>query len=220
MKTAILIPDRGDRPQFLQNCLRMMKNQTVIPDHIEIVNDAPVTDEKDITWRYKTGYDRLRNKGFDVVALIENDDWYAPYYLEYMLKKWEMYNKPDLLGTDYTVYYHLKQKAWFTMNHPERASAMNTIIKPDLNFIWCQDNDPYTDLHLWLHAGLNGKIIHSKNYISLGMKHGEGLCGGVNHVDRMERFTNKDLELELLHKVMIKENDDFESFNFYSNYYK
>lgn len=219
MKTAIIIPDRGDRPRFLDNCLRMMRAQTMPPSHIEIVDDPPLSDSKDITWRYRTGYERLRGKGFDCIFLIENDDWYMPNYLAYMLSRWELNGKPNLLGTAYTVYYHLKERGYFTMNHPERASAMNTLIKPDLNFSWCQDNDPYTDLHLWLHAGLTGKIIHPVNPIAIGMKHGEGLCGGVNHVDKLHRFTNKDENFVYLYKHMIQENDDFESFNFYSKYY-
>lgn len=220
MKTAIIIPDRSDRPEFLKNCLRMMSAQSLQPDHIEIVNDPPLSDSKDITWRYRNGYDRLRGKGFDIIFLIENDDWYSPKYLEYMSNKWQSHGRPDLIGTDYTIYYHLNQKAWFTMNHPERASAMNTLIKPDLDFNWCQDSDPYTDLHLWLRAGLTGKIFHPGNHLSIGMKHGIGLCGGVNHVDRMDRYTNKDNDSGFLHKIMIKENDDFESFNFYSKYGK
>ena len=219
MKTAIIIPDRGDRPEFLNNCLRMMRKQTMPPDHIEIVADPPLSSEKDITWRYRTGYERLRGKGFDCILFIENDDWYAPNYIEFMVKRWMHHDMPDLFGTAYTVYYHLKERGYFTMNHPERASAMNTLLKPDLNFSWCADNDPYTDLHLWLHTGLNGKIVHPVNPIAIGIKHGVGLCGGVNHVDKLHRFTNKDEKFVYLHKHMIQEHDDFESFNFYTQYY-
>lgn len=220
MKTAIIIPDRGDRPQFLDNCLRMMREQTTPPTHIEIVADPSLSESKDITWRYRTGYERLRGKGFDCILFIENDDWYAPNYVEYMVKKWTEHGQPDLLGTAYTIYYHLKERGYFTMNHPERASAMNTLIKPDLDIIWCQDNDPYTDLHLWLHTSLTKKIINPVNVMAIGMKHGEGLCGGINHIDKLHRFTNKDTDFIFLHKHMIQENDDFDSFNFYTQYYK
>ena len=220
MRTAVLIPSRKDRPKFLENCLRMMAAQTLQPDHIEIVDDEPLSADKDITWRYRTGYERLRNKGFDVIALIENDDWYSPFYLEYMVNKWIAEGKPDLLGTDYTIYYHLRKKGWFVMHHDERASAMNTLIKPDMNFKWCPDNDPYTDIHLWLNAGLNGKIIHPNLHYSIGMKHGEGLCGGRNHIDKLEKFKNDDKNMDFLFSNMITENKDHDSFNFYSTYYK
>ena len=211
---GVIIPDRGDRPEFLANCLRMLKAQTLQPVIIEIVNDAPLSDEKDITWRYRLGYERLRNKGIEVISLIENDDWYAPNYLETMYNKWLELDKPELLGQSYTIYYHIKERAWFTMNHPERSSAMNTLIKPDLHFDWCVDNDPYTDLHLWLHAGLKGEIFTPKSHICLGIKHGDGLCGGVNHVDALHRYTNFDYKFWYLKSIL-----DSESFNFYSKYF-
>ena len=211
---GVIIPDRGDRPEFLANCLRMLKAQTIQPTIIEIVNDAPLSDEKDITWRYRLGYERLRNKGIEVISLIENDDWYAPNYLETMYNKWLELDKPELLGQGYTIYYHIKERAWFTMNHPERSSAMNTLIKPDLHFDWCVDNDPYTDLHLWLHAGLKGEIFTPKSHICLGIKHGDGLCGGVNHVDALHRYTNFDYKFWYLKSIL-----DSESFNFYSKYF-
>lgn len=72
--------------------------------------------------RYRLGYERLRNKKIEVIALIENDDWYAPNYLETMYNKWLELDKPQLLGQSYTIYYHIKERAWFTMNHPERSS--------------------------------------------------------------------------------------------------
>jgi glycosyltransferase involved in cell wall biosynthesis len=211
MKVAILIPTR-DRPQFLANCLRMMQAQTVQPDHIEIVDDAPLSAAKDITWRYRNGYDRLRNKGFDAILFIEDDDWYAPNYIETMLREWQKHGKPDIFGTNYTIYYHLKLKAWFTMNHPERASAMNTLIKPDLEINWCPDHEPYTDLHLWF--SIKGIAYTPEKIIAIGMKHGEGTCGGRNHTDKLERFKIADADLRFL-----AVNLDRKSMEFYKNLY-
>lgn len=212
LKIGIIIPDRKDRPKFMQNCLRMIKAQTLQPEIIHIANEKPVSAEKDITKRYRTGYDALRARGLDAIALMENDDFYHPTYLQYMAEQWQKHGKPDLLGTAYTIYYHLKLKAWFTMNHSLRSSAMNTFIKPDLNFDWCVDSDPYTDLHLWMRSGLKGVVIKPP-ILSIGIKHGEGLCGGRNHTDKLERYINKDTDLSFLEKHM-----DYESFQFYTNY--
>jgi hypothetical protein len=216
MKIAVLIPDRGDRPKFLENCLRMMSEQELKPDHIEIVNDEPLSAECDITWRYRIGYDRLRNRGFDVIALIENDDWYCPMYLKYMVEKWIDHGKPNIFGTSYTIYYHLRSRAYYMMHHVTRASAMNTLIVPDLNFPWCADSEPYTDIHLWNHlTGFTHKPLFP---ISIGIKHGEGLCGGEMHTNRLERFNLsgiKDPDYKFLKGIM-NEN----SYEFYSNYFK
>lgn len=216
MKVAVLIPDRGDRPKFLDNCLRMMKVQTLRPDIIELVNDIPRSDVCDITWRYRTGYDRLRNKDIDVIALIENDDWYHPQYLEYMISQWRGYERirPDILGTDYTIYYHLKTRGYYTMYHDDRASAMNTLIRPDLNFDWCSDREPYTDMHLW--KTLRGPVIHPSLDYSIGIKHGVGLCGGDMHKNRLHRFERGHLDPEY---SFLKTTMDEPSYKFYSTYF-
>lgn len=212
IKFGVIIPDRNDRPEFLKNCLRMLNNQTVLPKIITIVNDPPTSEECDITKRYRMGYDRLRNLGLDVIFLIENDDWYSNEYFEYMLFNWDVNNKPDIFGTNYTIYYHLKLKAWHKMLHDDRASAMNTLIKADLNFNWGNDNDPYTDMHLWkILKGLTFEPSDIIGIISIGMKHGIGKCGGAFHVDRLQRYINKDEDM-----LWLKRKIDSDSFNFYS----
>ena len=210
LKVGIIIPDRGDRPDFLENCKRMIKNQTYNDVYTYVVNFFNSTNEVDITKRYKKGYELYSGRGFDCLLLMENDDYYAPDYIETMLNKWVEIGKPDLLGTNYTIYYHLGTKKHFTMHHKRRASAMNTLIKPDLNFDWCKDNDPYTDLHLWMRCGLKGITFKPEKIISIGMKHGVGMCGGRNHVDYLNRYVNDDSELNFL-----KENIDQPSFEFY-----
>lgn len=216
MKIAVLIPDRKDRPELLKNCIRMIAAQTVQPDIIEIVDDEPLSNECDITWRYRTGYDRLRKKGIDVIAFIENDDYYSPQYLETMVAAWLQNGQPELLGTNYTIYYHLKLKAHFTMYHNTRASAMNTLIIPDLNVDWCKDSEPYTDMHLW--SKLKGVVFRPTKHISIGMKHGTGLCGGHMHLDRLHRYAKhgvQDPDFSFLKNTL-----DENSFNFYSTFCK
>jgi glycosyltransferase involved in cell wall biosynthesis len=211
MKVAVLIPTRGNRPELLENCLRMMRGQTLKPDHIELVIDTPANDICDITWRYRTGYDRLRNKGFDVIALIEDDDYYHPEYLETMVNEWDKAGRPSLIGTSYTIYYHIKLNAWLTMHHNVRSSAMSTLIKADMQFNWCHDADPFTDIFLW--KNLKGKIFKPEKHICLGIKHGTTMSGGMCHVDKLERFVNQDAAREFL-----KANTDTTSFEFYENF--
>jgi glycosyltransferase involved in cell wall biosynthesis len=214
MRVAVLIPDRGDRPLFLENCLRMLRAQTLQPNHIEIVNDTPLSEECDITWRYRIGYDRLRNQNFDVIALIENDDWYSPDYLKVMVNKWNALGNPEIFGTNYTIYYHLRLRAYYTMFHDRRASAMNTLLKPDLEHInWPADSDPYTDIWLWKFC-LKGFTFKPDSAISIGMKHGVGLCGGLSHTDRLHRYTGKRGQPD---NGFLQSTLDPESYNFYSN---
>lgn len=212
MRIGVIIPTRGDRPLFLENCLRQLDSQTIRPCKISIINFKPEGDKCDITMRYRIGYHHLYGKDLDVIALIEDDDYYSPEYLETMVNYWTKEGKPDLLGLNHTIYYHIGIFEHFTMKHTRRSSAMNTLIKPDLDFDWCKDEDPYTDVHLW--NTLKGKIVAPEKEICLGIKHGIGKCGGQNHTDKMERYINKDHDKSFLKSVM-----DKESFEFYSNYF-
>jgi hypothetical protein len=211
MKVGVIIPDRGDRPEFLKNCLRMIEAQTIKPE-IKIINHSPMNNDCDITQRYRIGYDSLRNLGIDIIALIENDDWYSKNYLEIMINEWLKHGKPDIFGLNHTIYYHIRLKKHFTMHHNTRSSAMNTLIKPDLNFKWCRDIEAFTDIHLW--NVLKGTIINPPKTICMGIKHGIGKCGGRSHVDKLHRFTFDDQDFSFL-----KNNLDKEAFDFYSNYF-
>lgn len=215
IKVGIIIPDRNDRPEFLANCLRMMEAQTLKPHIIQLVNDRPSDDKYDITKRYRLGYERLRNKGLDIIAFIENDDWYSPLYLQKMINNWLKNRRPQLFGTNCTIYFHIRLQRYLTMDHDDRSSAMNTFIKPDMKFPWCPDNEPYTDMYLWL--GLKNKITNKYIYgpsqiISMGMKHGIGKCGGRSHVDRLSRYRYDGREL-------LKKTLDPVSYQFYNKYY-
>lgn len=228
MKLGIIIPDRGDRPRFMENCMRMLKAQTYLPDLIavNVVDDPPIDDHVDITKRYRIGYDQLRGKGLDLIAFIENDDWYSPNYLETMIAAWERFKRPGLFGTCETIYYHLQLKAYFKMEHHTRSSAMNTFIKPDMDFPWPVEMEPFLDMHLW---GMKDNPIKTRivfkpdKIISVGMKHGVGkTIGGGQHIidDRVRRrYVNKDVNSEYPNGFL-KTVLDADSFTFYDNYFK
>jgi hypothetical protein len=220
MNIGIIIPDRGDRPELLEKCLRMIKAQTINQFNflkkfeICLVDHKPVSNECDITARYRKGYDYFRNKGFDILFLIENDDYYSPDYMLTMLQLWLDNGCKDIFGLQNTIYFHIGLRKYYTMFHRTRSSAMSTLIKPDLTFDWCVDHQPYTDIHLWSTIK-NGLTVKSPGNICLGIKHGTGLCGGGMHTTELNRYTEDDSNLEFL-----KRNTDSESFKFYSNYKK
>jgi hypothetical protein len=210
MKIGIIIPHRNNRPFFLMNCFRMIDAQTVKADIVELINESPLDEKVDITWRYKTGYDRLRNQGLDAIFLMEDDDWYAPTYLETMLHEWIKAGSPDIFGPNFTIYYHLMLKKYFKFDHDDRSSAMSTLIKPDMDFPWCPDSEPYTDMHLWK-VIQNKKLFKPDPFICIGIKHGIGLSGGQHHNTRIHRYK---YELDL------KSFMDPESFRFYDEYFQ
>jgi len=193
MKIGVIIPTRGDRPEMLKTAIEQMKWQTLKPSYIHVLDFPPVEGVCDITKRYRLGYDFYRGKDFDLLALIEDDDFYRNDYLEVMANEWVRSGKPNIIGQTRTIYYHLKEKAWFIMNHTRRSSAMNTLVKPDLDIKWGLDHDPYMDLKLWNQFySKSHHIFLPKDIICMGLKHGVGMSGGQFHSTYLDRFVNKD----------------------------
>jgi glycosyltransferase involved in cell wall biosynthesis len=195
MRVGIITPDRGDRPQFMEQYYRMMDRQTLKPEVIEVVDYAPVSDDCDITPRYRYGYDKLRNCGLDVILFIESDDWYSPRYIEVMVSEWDRLGRPDLFGPNYTIYYHLGLRKDFVFRHEKRSSMMSTLIKADLDFTWPADDYPYTDSHLWINIK-NKLTFLPKEMICLGIKHGVGKVGGRFHTDMLGMYKENKISLE------------------------
>lgn len=212
MKIAVIIPDRNDRPEFLKACKSMLKSQTVQPDEIYIVNYPSKSQDCDITERYRIAYHWFDGMDYDVIFFMENDDYYAPNYIEQMLLMWQSAEKPDLFGIGYTYYYHLGLKKYVKFEHKRRASMMNTLIKPDLNFKWCVDNYAYTDAHLW-QTIKNRVTCFPETPISLGIKHGIGKSGGEYHKTRLERY---DLGFNDSDFTFLREHTTPEMFDFYT----
>ncbi len=192
LKVAVVVPDRGDRPEFLKNCIRMIDSQTRKPDILEVVDYNPISDLCDITPRYKMGYNLCSNAGADCILFMENDDWYHPTYIEEMIRRWEAHGKPELLGHQYTIYYHLGLRKMSVFHHMARSSAMNTLIKSGLSFGWGEDHNPYTDSWLWVtvkkHYNWRCVTIVPSQLICLGIKHDVGKVGGEFHSTGLKRF--------------------------------
>lgn len=212
IKVGVIIPTRGDRHKLLDNAIRMINAQTFQPTLVNIVDFAPGP-ECDITKRYREGYDWFRGMKMDVLAFWEDDDWYSPTYLATMVSQWLLHGRPELFGTNYTHYYHLRLFAHFQMTHLQRSSAMSTLIKPDLDFKWCKDTERYTDTHLWMVSALEKKLFAPEKVICIGMKHGSGKSAGNYHDNRLDRYINNDDDRSFLKQV------DPESFEFYNNFF-
>lgn len=203
MRIAVLIPDRGDRPALMANCLRMMHAQTLEPHIIFTSSFKAENDDVDITKRYRFGYDALRGSGVDLIAWIENDDWYDPNYLQDMAELWEENGRPDVMGTSQSIYYHIGLKKYKTLQHFSRSAAMNTFVRPDLDIKWPVDSEAYTDVYLYHHnPQLRKAIVPTKRIISMGIKHSIGKCGGHFHSTWLDRFDNDDADFTFLRGVM------------------
>lgn len=165
------------RNKFIEQRNVLMNNQTRKAD-IDIIVDYPFNGEIDLPERYKKGFQKAFSQGAELCLAIEDDDYYPPDYIERMVQEWESQGKPDLIGIDTTTYYHIGQKAYKTMQHPNRASMFCTgVTRRVLDFDFGQT--VWLDILLW-GLPLNKKMCITPP-IALGIKHGEGICGGSGH---------------------------------------
>lgn len=204
---GVLIPDRNDRPEFLKQCFKMLANQTLHPNIIEVVNFKPISNDVDITMRYRVGFEMLKDK-VDVIIFVENDDYYSPKYIETMVTAWVENGKPELFGIAETIYYHLQLKAFSIIKHDERASAMSTMVSTKLDIDFPKDNETFFDIHLW--KNYKGVTFIPKEVINIGIKHGIGKCGGKGHLCNF-KYNNDDDNM-----LFLKNHVTEESFKFYN----
>lgn len=202
-KIGILIPTRGNRPEFLKQSLLMLGRQTMKADFVEVVEYKPDSDDFDITQRYHFGCDRLFSRPWrqcDLVIFWEDDEWYAPNYIEKMYTGWIEAGCPSIWGIGYSIYYHIIGSMWFKINHPSRASMMATCVTSEVMKIkWPADNYPYTDVILW--ERMKGKTMMPAKPICLGIKHGIGMVGGGAHNVECGHYSNQDFNGEFLKSI-------------------
>ena len=201
VKIGILIPTRGNRPEFLNQAILMVKNQTLQPDFLEIIDDDFHSQEIDITRRYYSGCHRLFKNGANLIFCWEDDDWYSKNYIETVFNEWQKYGRLDIFGIGYSIYYHILASKWFKINHVGRASMMSTCFTEKiLNAKWPANNYPYTDIELW--RSMKGKTFMPPVPVCLGIKHGIGLVGGGAHDgETCGHYSNNDINGEYLKQI-------------------
>jgi len=211
MIVGVLIPTLHQRPEFLQFTLDRLKQQTLKPS-IALIIDYPNEDGiADIAKRYKEGITELLNKKVDLIAFIEDDDYYPLTYIEELATKWDSLNRPSLIGCKETIYYHLPTTQYLSTS-PKHCSAFCTAVSKGINTDVCKDYEAYFDYYLWQKNKGVQVQFHKK---PIGIKHGIGTCGGNGHNPVSGWYKYKDYKFEWLRKHV-----DSDAFDFYINQYE
>jgi len=200
MKIAAITTTRGDRGQFLEQCKKLMKNQTRKLDFHFIIDYLPINDDIDLIDRFRLGIKLAKENNVDFVFIIEDDDYYPYNYIEKMMQ----FSNYDMIGCEQTIYYHLDQAASKLFVHPFRSSLFCTAfkLKAVTDFFYPPKTEPYLDIFLWQFAcqKLNYYLITEP--LAVGIKHNIGKRAGNGH---LMKYTN----LEGLKKYIDNRNIDF-----------
>jgi hypothetical protein len=203
---ALITPDRGDRPEFLEHCIWQMQRQTLRLGSHFIINGLGKEGVVDIVPRIKRGIKNAMEEGYDICFIIENDDYYPDDYLERMMAN---FKNTDLLGIDETIYYSLQLKRWRNFSHPGRSSLFSTAFRISglSDYRWPDNQLLYFDMHLWAHKCK--KTLIALQHPPIGMKHGKGFCPGNYHNGlvngKLARHMYEDNYLEWLRKNVREE---------------
>lgn len=210
MSFCSITPSRGDRPKLLDFCKQQIERMTVRPDQCYFIDHPPQNTNVDLVERIRMGVDRAIADGHQYAFILEDDDFYSPDYFKAFQAAM---NRGDaFLGCSKTTYYNLKNKTWQTFEHLGRSSLFQTgfKLKSLEKFNWPNSKIVMLDLYLWAHSRLTRnnftRYFHPEP-IALGIKHGQGVCGGKAH--RME-LKHKDQ-----HYAFLKSHVDLEAFKFY-----
>lgn len=207
MKTCIIMPSRGDRPELFAFAVKQI-NRMGFGMASYLMNDKPLNDEVDIVKRIRSGVSMAKQDGFEYVLIVEDDDKYPDEYLLYLQDYWNY----DFVGFSTTTYYNLKNKTWQKFNHPGRSSLFCTGFRISAlsdNF-WnrIKPTERFLDVKIWEEANRTGaKMLLLPDNPCIGIKHGIGKTGGKGHQMIMP---NHDPEMNWL-----KEHTDQEAFEFY-----
>jgi hypothetical protein len=133
------------RPEAMTLCEKYIRRQTRQPDQ----------------WLILTGPDPMPRKVLralengdvegDLIAFIEDDDYFRPDWLEWVEKKAE--RGYDLIGEGHAVYYHVRNRWWSECFNVHHASLCSTAITSDLfeplcNIIKSYES-PFFDTRIW-----------------------------------------------------------------------
>ena len=186
-----LITPTGDRPEAFALCEEWIRRQTYsVPYQWIVVDDGHVPTIRTMGQEYvrrepspwgkhtlaknlRTAIPMIRG---DKILFIEDDEWYAPDYLQKMS---DWLDSDSMVGAGFARYYWPRETRYREFPEHEHASLCRTGIAaariPDL-LDCCVTDDPSIDLRLWRSPG---KIHACDLPLVVGMKGMPGRrCGG------------------------------------------
>ncbi len=135
----------------------------------------------------------------DIVVMWENDDHYAPTWIETCVKNLGD-GRIDLFGEGRAVYYNVRDRWWFDHANMSHASLCSTAFTKRLYPLvhrLCSDPNPFIDDRLWKNASGNRKrlldpLSHGGKRLVVGIKAMPGKVGYGSGHTREDRNAKQD----------------------------
>lgn len=195
--TVCVITPTGDRPATLKILKECLERQTIKPRAWVVVDDgvmeslSVIKDYPTLIYirrdKQETGHTlrenmllALRSHAGSNNIIMEDDDWYAPDYIETMLAGLKQ-NK--LVGVRPYMYYSLASKSYLTRPTEKSMSvwantAFRGEIVPEMLPIIEQTKDHSLDVNVWNALGNKyGYIVEKDHILHVGIKNAPGRAG-------------------------------------------
>lgn len=220
-----LITPTGARPKQIELCAKFMANQDyegkvlwiIVDDAIPITTDF-ISDEFRKDWQIIKIYpkakwepgintqarniiaaiDVIKYFFVDAVFIIEDDDYYKPYYLKEMVKK---LNGHALAGQQYTVYYNVVRHTWMRIGNTQHSSLFQTAFTPEVLPVFekiCRTGKGFIDMNFFRSVDKKRtNLFWEENDLAVGIKGQPGRRGiGIGHKDDLKAMlSDQDLAI-------------------------
>jgi len=153
---------------------------------------------------------------YDCIVIIEDDDYYAPRYLEYMVG---LLQSADLVGISNAQYYNVRTRTYRQHSNTHHASLCSTAMRRSvlqMLQVVCQEKAKWIDIELWARWSGSKSLKSPFNpALVVGIKGLPGRPGiGRGHIMNPEHGYNTDKDLQMLTTWI------GEAARQYKNYYK
>jgi len=221
------ITPTGDRPLPFTLCQYWMKKQTLRVDQWIVVDDGKVPMEPKVGMEYirreplpsdpgRTLTENLLTaipyiRGNKII-IIEDDEYYAPGYIEEVSSKLDKY---EITGVGKSKYYHLASGSYAQIGNTQHASLAQMAFRRSFlpEFRQFLTGGLYIDMRIW--RAVNRRRTHlffddmKSLYVGMkGMPGRHGIGGGHDITHRIYRNKTKDKSRSIL-KSWIPDEEDF-----------
>ena len=231
MADITLITATGDRPEAFRLCEKYMSRQTfagaiqwlVVDDGLDPMPFSPIG--KYIR-REPSAEDRQPTLALNILTVlpfvesdkilfIEDDDWYAPEYVEYMF---HALGNAVIAGEGNAIYYNVKERKYFKHGNTGHASLCQTGLRFNEDtrkllqeVLYTQEK--FIDILLWQKINGVKHLVNHEQPLCVGIKGMPGRKGiGTGH-NPNERYI-EDPELAYLKNLI---GDDVKNYERYFN---